>query len=145
MGNTLTYEQYQKLSNMDKDLHDEKEMKKVRYKIEVLDSDSFDKLSYKKTKDSLGVALPDKGLAYIRKTGDKTEDIDTLLHELEELELPESWHEEIEDGERVRYKRKLGKIFGRPKRCGFENQPRPVARRHQRCQEEKRRKTHRVP
>ena len=114
MENVLTYEQYRKLSDEGQDLHDKKQMEKIRYKIEILDSESFDKLPYKKTKESLGIALPEKGLAYIRKTGDKAEDFDTFLHELEELELAESWHEEIENGVPVRYKsfwKKVGDIF----------------------------------
>ena len=71
------------------------------YTIRILDDAEFDKLPYKFVKDSLGLADPETGEAFVRKTGIKEMDMATLSHEVDELVAKTSPHEI--DG--IRYKK----------------------------------------
>jgi hypothetical protein len=76
------------------------------YTIKILDSKDYDKLPYKKAKTSLGCADAEKGIAFVRKTGNKEWDMATLSHEVDELVAKVSPHEE--DG--IRYKDSGGSV-----------------------------------
>lgn len=70
------------------------------YTVNVLSEKDFDKLPYKHTKTSLGLADAKTGVAYVRDTGYNDITKDTITHELDELMAKVSPHEE--DG--IRYK-----------------------------------------
>lgn len=76
------------------------------YTIKILDSKDYDQLPYKKAKTSLGCADAKKGVAFVRKTGNKEWDMATLSHEVDELVAKISPHEE--DG--IRYKDSGGSV-----------------------------------
>lgn len=77
----------------------------MSYTLKVLEDKEFDALPYKHVKESLGLADPKKGIAYVRNThwGEASKAINllTIQHELEELVAKTSPHEE--DG--IRYKK----------------------------------------
>ena len=70
------------------------------YTVKVLSEVEFDKLPYRHTKTSLGLADAKTGVAYVRDTGYNDLTKDTISHELDELMATVSPHEE--DG--IRYK-----------------------------------------
>ena len=70
------------------------------YEIRIVNDQEFDMLPYKKVKESLGLADAKRGVAYIRQTGIKDVDQNTIEHEFDELLQKVSPHEE--DG--IRYK-----------------------------------------
>lgn len=70
------------------------------YEIRIMDHEEFDALPYKKAKQSVGLADPKTNVAYIRHTGVKGLDENTISHEFDELIMKVSPHEE--DG--IRYK-----------------------------------------
>jgi len=70
------------------------------YTVKVLSEKDFDKLPYKHTKTSLGMADAKTGVAYVRDTGYNDITKETINHEFDELMASVSPHEE--DG--IRYK-----------------------------------------
>lgn len=76
------------------------------YEIRILSNEEFDRLPYKHAKDALGMADAKRNVAYIRETGVKDLDQNTIEHEFDELLQKVSPHEE--DG--IRYK-KMGGFF----------------------------------
>ena len=74
---------------------------KVKYEIRVVDNDVFDELPYKDARNALGLADAKNGVAYVRRTGVKGIDYNTMHHEFDELLAKISPHEE--DG--IRYKK----------------------------------------
>lgn len=71
------------------------------YTIHIVDDAVFDDLPYKHAKESLGLANAKTQTAYVRRTGVKNIDRNTLEHEFDELLQKVSPHEE--DG--IRYKK----------------------------------------
>jgi len=76
------------------------------YTVKVLSEKEFDKLPYKHTKTSLGLADAKTGVAYVRDTGYNDITKDTIAHELDELMAKVSPHEE--DGIRYKNLKSLG-------------------------------------
>ena len=70
------------------------------YEIRVVSSEEFDELPYKKARKSLGLADSKSNIAYVRETGIRGLDENTINHEFDELMMKVSPHEE--DG--IRYK-----------------------------------------
>lgn len=58
----------------------------MNYKVHFVDNDTFETLPGRQMGTKLGVAYPEYGEAYIRKTGSNLVDIFTLAHEMEHLE-----------------------------------------------------------
>jgi len=58
----------------------------MKYTMQILDNNEFDRLPYKDTQTSLGIADPKTKTAFVRKTGIKPMDVYTAMHELEHLE-----------------------------------------------------------
>ena len=80
------------------------------YTIHVLSNEEYDLLPYKKARESLGCADAKRGVAYIRHTGVKDLDDNTIRHEFDELLQTVSPHEE--DGIRYKSGGSLGSIIG---------------------------------
>jgi hypothetical protein len=83
-----------------------------KYVIKTLKSEDFDLLPYSRVRESVGVTDRLLGVSYIRDTGDVDEDLDTLLHEILEMEnkkSPFGWSHEDKFG--VRYKSWFQKTF----------------------------------
>ena len=76
------------------------------YTIKVLSEADFEKLPYKHVKTSLGLADAKTGVAYVRDTGYNDITKDTIAHELDELMMTVSPHEE--DGIRYKNLKSLG-------------------------------------
>lgn len=76
------------------------------YTVKFVDSDTFDKLPYKKVATSVGVADRNLGMAYVRDTGNPM-DIFTAYHELEHLK-GDDLHEFESPGEDGIYYKDLG-------------------------------------
>jgi len=70
------------------------------YEIRIVSSEEFDSLPYKRAKSSLGLADAKTNIAYVRNTGVRELDENTISHEFDELLMKVSPHEE--DG--IRYK-----------------------------------------
>jgi len=70
------------------------------YEIRVVSNEEFDSLPYKRAKNSLGLADAKNRIAYVRETGIRDLDENTINHEFDELLMKVSPHEE--DG--IRYK-----------------------------------------
>lgn len=60
-------------------------------KIYILPDQEYIKLPYEGINESLGVTDFDKNCAYIRKTGDTREDLDSLVHEVNEGVFANKW------------------------------------------------------
>lgn len=58
----------------------------MSYKVQFLNDEEFDKLPAVNIQQKVGVAYPDSGEAYVRRTGSNVLDVFTALHELEHLE-----------------------------------------------------------
>ena len=79
------------------------------YEIRVVSNEEFDCLPYKRAKSSLGLADPKTNVAYVRETGIRELDEETINHEFDELIAKVSPHEE--DGIRYKSGGSLGSIL----------------------------------
>jgi len=76
-------------------------------KLSLLPSEQFDKLPFK-TDDAVGAALPSMGKGFVRLTGNPLYDLDTVRHELQELDSPgggiryKKWYEYLPGGKEAR-------------------------------------------
>jgi len=73
------------------------------YTVKFLDNESFDNLPYKKVSESVGVADRNKGVAYVRDTGDPLM-IFNAYHELEHLKGDDLGEHESPGEDGVYYK-----------------------------------------
>lgn len=73
------------------------------YTVKFLDSDSFDRLPYKRIHTSIGVADRNEGVAYVRDRGNPM-DIFTAYHELEHLKGDDLHEHETPGEDGVYYK-----------------------------------------
>lgn len=80
------------------------------YEIRIVSNEEFDTLPYKGAKNALGLADPRTNVAYVRSTGVRELDDNTINHEFDELMMRVSPHEE--DGIRYKSGGGLGKILG---------------------------------
>jgi hypothetical protein len=69
----------------------------MKFEISILPSKVFDELPYNGINQCLGIADVERERGYIRKTGDPREDLDSLIHEVNEFIYPNKW-DEIEPG-----------------------------------------------
>lgn len=81
----------------------------MSYTVKFLDSESFDKLPYSKSYDSLGVADQKTGIAYVRDTQSPL-DVFTAMHELEHLK-GHDLEEHATAGEPGVYYKGFGQMF----------------------------------
>ena len=81
----------------------------MSYTVKFLDSESFDKLPYSKSYDSLGVADQKTGIAYVRDTQSPM-DVFTAMHELEHLR-GDDLEEHATVGEPGVYYKDFGQMF----------------------------------
>lgn len=58
----------------------------MNYKVHFVDDETFNGLPGRSMDTKLGVAYPESGEAYVRKTGSNVVDVFTLAHELEHLQ-----------------------------------------------------------
>lgn len=58
----------------------------MSYKVNFVTDEEFEKLPGKDMQDKVGVAYPEYGEAYVRKSGSSALDVFTAMHELEHLE-----------------------------------------------------------
>ena len=82
----------------------------MNYTVKFVDSDTFDKLPYNKVGTSVGVADRNRGIAYVRDTGNPM-DIFTAHHELEHLK-GDDLHELESPGEDGVYYKNFGESVG---------------------------------
>jgi len=80
---------------------------KKDYTVQFVDDRSFDALPGENMGGKLGVAYPEIGKAYVRKTGSSMVDVFTAMHELEHLEGKD--HDEVYDKEHKCYYKDFGK------------------------------------
>lgn len=73
------------------------------YTVKFLDNESFDNLPYKRVSSAVGLADSNKGIAYVRDTGNPM-DIFTAYHELEHLKGDDLGEHEDPDENGVYYK-----------------------------------------
>lgn len=81
----------------------------MNYTVKFVDSETFDRLPYNKVVTSIGVADRNKGIAYVRDTGNPM-DIFTAHHELEHLK-GDDLNEFESPGEDGIYYKDLGSTF----------------------------------
>ena len=77
--------------------------------VKFVDNETFDSLPYKNAGTSLGVADRNRGVAYVRDTGNPM-DIFTAYHELEHLK-GEDWEEHASPNEDGVYYKEFGSIM----------------------------------
>ena len=65
-----------------------------KFTVQILSDKEFDSLPYKGISDSLGIADPEKGFAFVRSTGVKEWDLATLSHEIDHLVEEHGTHED---------------------------------------------------
>lgn len=83
---------------------------KMSYKIAFLNDEEFERLPMASPYTKLGVAYPEYGEAYIRKSGSNLVDVFTLAHELEHLQG--ATHGEHYDQENKCYYKDFGNMLG---------------------------------
>lgn len=82
----------------------------MRYRVSFLDDEQFERLPGKDMEEKIGVAYPETGEAFVRKSGSNVVDLFTAAHELEHLE-GNSLKEHF-DSENGCYYKNLGNALG---------------------------------
>lgn len=80
------------------------------YKVRFLNDEEFERLPGRDMDTKLGVAYPNYGEAYVRKTGSNLVDVFTLAHELEHLDG--KTHDEHYDSKNQCYYKDFGQALG---------------------------------
>jgi hypothetical protein len=81
----------------------------MSYKVQFVDDETFNSLPGHNMEEKVGVAYPNEGIAYARRTGIGVLDAFTALHELEHLEGED--HDEHYDSENQCYYKGFGDVI----------------------------------